>query len=62
LAALLPLAMPAPSKKKLPAVLMREVISPLCEGRWLAGGGRNCHLGRTRRGEASVPILDGNGS
>lgn len=38
LAALLPLAVPARSKKKLPAAQMREVISSLCEGRWLAAG------------------------
>lgn len=38
LTALLPLAMPARSKKKLPAVQMREVILSLCEGRWLAAG------------------------
>lgn len=38
LAALLPLAMPARTKKKLPAAQMREVILSLCEGCWLAAG------------------------
>jgi ATP-dependent DNA helicase RecG len=38
LAALLPLALPARNKKKLPAAQMRQVISALCKGRWLAAG------------------------
>ncbi|MGL6111035.1 MAG: hypothetical protein ACRC2B_13155 [Rubrivivax sp.] len=38
MAALLPLAVPARSKKRLPAAQMREVNLSLCEGRWLAAG------------------------